>query len=137
LSQAATGERDFDRLKSFSFQQTDGPITSVVRASGSEGPFGRGNMEHRGVEYRIIQGIKCKSAWGLNADSHAKALIQLTAEGSMLEAYSQESLKINFHEIFGSVRFSTFATLSPGVERTFHNRSLRESCNPLVSLCVN
>ena len=49
----------FRSAESFSFQQTDGPITSAVRASGSEGPFGRRpNMEHRGVEYRIIQGIK-------------------------------------------------------------------------------
>ena len=49
----------FRSAESFSFQQTDGPITSVVRASGSEGPFGRRpNMEHRGVEYLIIQGIK-------------------------------------------------------------------------------
>ncbi|OSJ26516.1 hypothetical protein BSZ19_35180 [Bradyrhizobium japonicum] len=39
---------------------------------------------------------QCKSAWGLNADSHANVLIQLTAEGSMLlEAYSQPSDKFD------------------------------------------
>jgi hypothetical protein len=38
LSQAATGERDFDRLKASAFNKL---ATSAVRVSGSEGPFGR------------------------------------------------------------------------------------------------
>lgn len=35
---------------------------------------------------------KCKSAWGPEADLDAKVLINLTVEGSMLEAYSHLGL---------------------------------------------
>jgi hypothetical protein len=51
---------------------------------------------------------RCKSAWGLNADSHAKVLIQLTAVGSMLEAYSQAQ-RILFYDC----RARTLDNVSP------------------------
>ena len=36
-----------------------------------------------------LKGFDCKSAWGPDADRHAKLLIVREAEGSLLEAYLQ------------------------------------------------
>ena len=54
-------------------------------------PTPRGRRGHRsvmpqGVDFPLIA---CKSAWGPDADRHAKLLIHLAMEGSTLNAYLQ------------------------------------------------
>jgi hypothetical protein len=79
LSQAATGERDFDRLKSFSFQQTDGPITSVVRATRSDatGETLDGSKHKYTITFPAGQLPPVKSFWSVTIyDGKSQLLIK-------------------------------------------------------------